>query len=227
MATVNGLGFITFNSNPAPLYSLRRSLSESGFNGAARQVTAAIRRHNQNMLERVIFDWTCEWGANWVRPLELISELSLFCTFIYWIGLHIGRRNGLYLVTTGQRVATSKGTERIFRIRVHPPRSAPTREVQLDLDFGPLFQPNARPSFRRILRREFKALGTAFLFSLMSVFNIGFREVNFGRWIRMIQTREFDIRARGWMRIASGLQSLLGVALVALAIISYLGHAFD
>ena len=43
----------------------------------------------------------------------------------------------------------------------------------------------------------------------------------------MIQTREFDIRARGWMRIASGLQSLLGVALVALAIISYLGHAFD
>jgi hypothetical protein len=72
-----------------------------------------------------------------------------------------------------------------------------------------------------------RALGTAFLFSLMSVFNIGFREFNFGRWIRMMQTREFDIGARGWMRTVSGIQSLLGVALVTLALLSYFGHPFE
>jgi len=62
----------------------------------------------------------------------------------------------------------------------------------------------------------------AFLFSLISVFDIGF-----GRWIRMLQPRDFDVRAPGWMRTVSGIQSLLGVALVALSILSYFGHPFD
>ncbi|KKK50934.1 hypothetical protein LCGC14_3120060, partial [marine sediment metagenome] len=42
--------------------------------------------------------------------------------------------------------------------------------------------------------------------SLMSTFNIGFRELNFGRWIRMLQPREFDIKAHGTPRIVSGVQ---------------------
>jgi len=61
----------------------------------------------------------------------------------------------------------------------------------------------------------------------MSVLNIGFRELNFGRWIRMMQPREFDIRARGWMRSISGVQSLLGVAFLALSLLSYFGQPFD
>ncbi len=79
----------------------------------------------------------------------------------------------------------------------------------------------------KTLRRSLKGLGTGFLFSLMSVFNIGFREFNLGQWIRMLQPREFDIRARGWMRVLSGVQSLLGVALVALSLLSYIGQPFD
>jgi hypothetical protein len=35
------------------------------------------------------------------------------------------------------------------------------------------------------------------------------------------------IRARGWIRAVSGIQSLLGVALVALSLLSYFGHPFD
>jgi hypothetical protein len=39
--------------------------------------------------------------------------------------------------------------------------------------------------------------------------------------------REFDLRARGWIRCVSGVQSLLGVALIALSLLSYFGHPFD
>jgi hypothetical protein len=61
----------------------------------------------------------------------------------------------------------------------------------------------------------------------MSAFNIGFREMNLGRWIRLMQPREFDIKARGWLRVVSGLQSLTSVYLLALAILSHFGTPFD
>jgi len=84
-----------------------------------------------------------------------------------------------------------------------------------------------RRARRKKYKREFRALRTALLFSMMSVFNIGFNGFNGGLWIRMLQPREFDIRARGWMRIISGVQSLLGVGLLALAVLSYFGHPFE
>jgi hypothetical protein len=65
------------------------------------------------------------------------------------------------------------------------------------------------------------------LLSLMSVFNIGVQWLDIGRWIRMLQPRQFDIQARGWMRTVSGIQSLIGVALVALSLLSYFGHPFE
>ena len=116
----------------------------------------------------------------------------------------------------------------MLRIRVHPLGATPVTSEQLDLNLVPKQrQPTSQPLLlRRALGRELTCLGTAFLFSMMSTFNIGFREFTFGQWIRMLQTREFDIRARGWMRTVSGIQSLLGIALVALSLLSYFGHPF-
>jgi hypothetical protein len=141
--------------------------------------------------------------------------------------MHFRTKSGLYLAATGERIATTKGKERIFRIEVRPSRTRPATD-QLELDLEPKLQPKQSiTELRQRLGWEITALGTAFLFSLMSVFNIGFQELNFGRWIRMLQTREFDIRARGWMRTVSGVQSLIGAALVALSLLSSFGHPFD
>ncbi len=191
-----GLGHLSWREDPEPIYVLRKSLSDAGFVKQARQVAAAIHRHGESWLERLLFDWTCEWGSNWLRPLALAAAISLFTTLVYWVGMHFQTKSGLYLAATGERITTAKGKERIFRIA------------------------GSTPNLRHRLRWEITALGTAFLFSLMSEFNIGFREFNFGRWIRMLQPREFDIRARGWMRTLSGIQSLIGVALVALSLLS-------
>jgi hypothetical protein len=32
----------------------------------------------------------------------------------------------------------------------------------------------------------------------MSAFNIGFRDINFGRWLRLLTRQEVDIKAVGW-----------------------------
>jgi hypothetical protein len=137
------------------------------------------------------------------------------------------RGGGLFLVSTGERVATKDGTERAFRIWVctrwhFAAGERPTHKAE-----ATLWAQAQRRARHRMLRLEFKALRTAFLFSLMSVFDIGFEGWDGGRWIRMLQPRQFDIRARGWTRVLSGVQSLLGVGLLALSILSYFGHPFE
>ena len=66
----------------------------------------------------------------------------------------------------------------------------------------------------------------AVFFSLMSAFNIGFREIDFGRWLRLLPRTEFDLKAKGWMRTVAGFQSLLSVYL-ALWVLSYFGRPFE
>jgi len=223
IAASKGLSSVRWIDNSRPIFVLRKSFIDEGFREAARELTVAIHRHNQSTLEKVLFDWTCEWGTNWVRPLGLVGLLSLICTIIYRLGIQFGKRSSLYLATSGRRVKTDKAKERIFRISISSPDPTPPAKQQNHVKI----RSSRFVSFRRAFKRQRRALGAAFLFSLMSVFNIGFREFNFGRWIRMAQPREFDIRARGWMRTVSGIQSLLGVALTALSLLSYFGRPFD
>jgi hypothetical protein len=61
----------------------------------------------------------------------------------------------------------------------------------------------------------------------MSVVNLGIQGLDFGRWIRMTHSREFDLKARGTVRTVSGLQAILSFALLALCVISYFGHPFE
>ena len=107
--SATGLGYMTWRDDSGPMLTLRKSLSDAGFHNAARQVTAAVNRHNQSRLERLLFDRTCEWGANWLRPIILLGALSLLSALVYWIGMHFGKKSGLYLVATGQRIGTNAG----------------------------------------------------------------------------------------------------------------------
>jgi len=65
------------------------------------------------------------------------------------------------------------------------------------------------------------------LFSFISVVNLGFDGFDFGRWVRMLFCTEYDLKARGWWRALSGLQSLVGLGLLALSLLSFFGHPFD
>jgi hypothetical protein len=64
-------------------------------------------------------------------------------------------------------------------------------------------------------------------FSLLSAFSLGWRELNVGTWIARVQPREYVLRATGWVRTVSGIQSLLSVYLLALWVLTYFGRPFE
>jgi hypothetical protein len=72
-----------------------------------------------------------------------------------------------------------------------------------------------------------RRLGVALYFSVISAFNIGWEEINVGSWIARLQPKEFTLKAVGWVRVVAGVQSLFGVYMVALSILSYFGHIFE
>jgi hypothetical protein len=50
-------------------------------------------------------------------------------------------------------------------------------------------------------------------FSALSSFQMGWRELNVGTWMTRLQPREYNIRATGWVRTVSRIQSLMSVYL--------------
>ncbi|MCB2228577.1 MAG: pentapeptide repeat-containing protein [Desulfarculaceae bacterium] len=71
-----------------------------------------------------------------------------------------------------------------------------------------------------------KAWRNALYFSILSAFHIGWRDLNVGNWISRMQPREYTLRATGWVRVVSGIQSLISVYLLALAVLTYFGRPF-
>ena len=209
IATAKGLDDLEYRRNSSSLVKLRSSLKEAGYWPAERQVTAALRRHDAPWWETLLFDWTCKFGANAARPLRLISLIFLFSTVLYRVCLTRTGRGRLLLVTSKQL------NQR--RPIIHEWR---LREMRLSRSTG-------QSAVAFYARRENRALQTALLFSLMSTFNIGFKEFNFGRWIRLLQPRDFDIKAVGWARVVSGIQALVSVGLLALSLLSYFGRPFE
>jgi hypothetical protein len=72
-----------------------------------------------------------------------------------------------------------------------------------------------------------KALAYGVYFSILSAFHIGWRDLNVGSWIARMQLREYSLRPTGWIRLLSGVQSLLSVYLLALAVVTYFGRPFE
>jgi hypothetical protein len=68
---------------------------------------------------------------------------------------------------------------------------------------------------------------TALYFSFLSAFHFGWRELNVSNWIVRIQSKEYTLRATGWVRTVSGIQSLISLYLVALSLLTYFGRPFE
>jgi hypothetical protein len=68
--------------------------------------------------------------------------------------------------------------------------------------------------------------GYALWFSLLTAFHFGWRELNVGNWMARLQTREYALRATGWVRFIAGVQSLVSIYLVAIWALTYFGRPF-
>lgn len=228
LASAAELDLVTYNSNPDALVQLRKQFKDGGFEEQERKITYAIKRRQADTLRnmcsvsdvtdcisyafnRVLFDLTCQYGMSPSRPLVLCFFLWLCCSFLYFDFIHETRQPSLYrLFFESPELKADPSAHQT----VKPIRPSEIREkAQLH-------------RIRAFLIQELSLLGTAMFFSLMSAFNIGFREIDFGRWLRLLTRKEFDIKATGWARVTAGWQALISVLLIALFILTSFGRPF-
>ena len=227
---------------PGPLTQLRKQFQDTGYREQERAITCALNRRDaapsklrasleekwksvrgrpfdegkvvpfksvvEGAFRWIAFDLTCEYGLSYGRPLRIVGVLWLLFSLIYAAFMQLPGTSGIYFI--GTRVWRGRSNTQAIQIRPEPIPAA-----------SPLWK---KPFLW--LRSEWRVLRAAMFFSLMSAFNIGFRDINFGRWLRLLTKREYDLKAVGWARTVSGFQSLLSVYLIALWVLSYFGRPF-
>ena len=236
LGSVTGLRELRFpEDKPAGLVELRSVLRNLGFRHQEREVTFAIHstqvdhlqdscppskwfeRPRQSLKDRcspsrwfhgawqtVLFEWTTGWGLHPFRAVGIMIILACCLTPIYvcctWV--------------RGRCCSQSCG---IFRVW---PRE------RLDAG-GEDFIVAEYVRVERISVRFRYAIAWGLYFSVLSTFHIGWRDLNVAGWITKLQFREYYLRGQGWIRSLSAVQSLVGVYLFALWVLTYFGRPFE
>jgi hypothetical protein len=234
IAGAENLELLTYNDNPDALVQIRKQFENGGFREQERKITYALKRRETELsckrcrsrklfdeddpralvspsetraivsssdsvlancgsfvLNKVFFDWTCQYGMSPGRPLLAGLLLWFVCSLLYFAFIHTSGHAGLYRIYRQSVAEGAKAGKHVERIL--PPRRGHRRGPQ-----GLLY----------LFWHQCLLLRTSMFFSLMSAFNIGFRDINFGRWLRLLTRQEFDIKAFGWARVVAGWQSL-------------------
>ena len=168
IALARNLSYLRYKDNSIPLNELKKRFKDGGFTYQYKEVVAALRRVEGGVMSYILFDVTCEYGSNPLRPLLLIFVIIPIFMIIYVIALKSSTSSGIYLLYTGARVNTGKERMRIIKL---------------------YYQYSGFRCFVYSIR-------SAMVFSILSAFNIGFKEVNVSQWLRLAQPREFDLKAR-------------------------------
>jgi hypothetical protein len=158
----------------------------------------------ESLFRMVAFDLTTGYGLYPGRALMIIAVVWLLLSGIYFLPIHLKPKasstGGVYQVWQRDRIEVKGAAVTL---------SNPAKVNRLQRD------------------DRLAAFGYAVYFSLLSAFHIGWRDLNVGTWIARIQPREYALRAVGWVRVVSGIQSLLSVYLIALWALTYFGRPFQ
>lgn len=203
LGTCVGVDKLTYKDSPAGLSALKNWFKSNGYRQKEREATYAIHR-TENMLRnqpaKTIESMLFDFTSGWGMNYTRPLCLDLILLLLLWPVYWLFALNH----DKGDicRVWTSRRTGRHYSVSIRR------------------LKPLA-------YRKRFVVARLAFLFSLMSAFNIGFREFNFGVWIRNITKNTYDLKATGWARPFAGVQALLSVFLFALFLLTYFGRPFD
>jgi pentapeptide repeat protein len=214
---LSGLLTVRFEKDQeSGLVLLRTALRDAGLRDLERQATYVIehwrtkyqlqdwRSHPGTAvgaaLRFVFFEWTTGYGLYPGWALMIIMIVTATMIEAYWAAICSG--------------GVSSG---IFRISARETLVNSPQKVVLSAD----------TSVESLPTSGWPAFGYALYFSLLSAFHIGWRDLNVGTWIARMQPREFSLRANGWVRVVSGLQSLLSVYLLAIWALTYFGRPFE
>jgi hypothetical protein len=210
-------------SSPSVVVNLRRNAKDYGFRNEERALTAALHMYRMNdgraSCEKFFDDYVLGgkltvYGAEPWNSLSLLAFLVVPFSIVYMISLKTPREmTGIWAVWHPDRVIRSLGRDEATKLT-----------TALSTGFLPYEKP--RKHTGRIAR-SLGILKTGVYFSILSALSIGGRELNFGTWIMRLQRQEYTLRATGWVRIVSGIQSLISVYLLALWALTYFGRPFE
>ncbi len=220
------------------LMDIRTALKSSGHSAVELEVNLAYQRQTQSWWRMIVYDWTCGYGTDPVRPLIFALILALLAIPVYGFGFRqrwFGSRISRIETDCDKQEETFPGD----------PDTRPKWRESLDSDS---LQERSRLQrllgwlgMKRLAERlyaffaphwprlcwEVGFLKSVVIFSLISVVNLGFASFDVGHWARLLFFSEYDLKARGWLRMVSGLQSLIGLGLLALSLLSFFGHRFE
>jgi hypothetical protein len=225
LAYASSLAYMTFRQTPTALVELREQFKKNGLKRQEREITFAISSAERrlawqrggwarvaSLLNFVLFELTCQYGMSPGRPLAVLALLVPLFSIPYAAAIRWRwQRGAIWILWLPDRIDKDQGEQNPVRL---------TEEFALPGSWL------ARRANARIVR-WLRILRFSVYFSILSIFHVGWREVNVGHWIARLQSREYTLRATGWVRVAAGLQSLLGVYLLALAVLSYFGRPFE
>jgi uncharacterized protein YjbI with pentapeptide repeats len=223
VADIQGLQNVAFpKGQETGLVQLRDLLHKAGLRDLERQATYTIEsgrtRHavvDGNLVEAlegifrfIAFDLTTGYGLHPGRALGIIVLVGIVLIWVYvWA-----------ICLPPKRPNPVSGIYRIW----------PTDRIEVSWNQAKLANPaKVERLYRDGYTHGWSALGYAAYFSLLSAFHIGWRDLNVGTWIARIQFREYTLRATGWVRVVSGIQSLLSVYLLAIWALTYFGRPFQ
>ncbi|MCZ6604766.1 MAG: pentapeptide repeat-containing protein [Alphaproteobacteria bacterium] len=155
----------------------------------------------EGYLRIALFDWTTAYGMKPFRAIGLLFLFAFGMSFIYLLPILRQQPNGRH---------------GIFKIR-------PLGTVTVEANSVTIL---SKAQGERLTASLPAAIIYALHFSLASAFYIGWRDLNVGTWLSRLQSSDFTLRASGWVRVVSGLQSLLSVYLVAIWALTYFGRPF-
>jgi hypothetical protein len=199
---------------------LRDLLQKAGLRDSERQATFAIEsgrtrnsiagwRHNpgaavEGVFRKIAFDFTTRYGLHPARALLAIAAVWVLLIPVYAWPIWCQPR----------RATRASAIYRVLpRDRVELRDDKPTSDNQAFVE--------------RLQARGLATLGWSAYFSLLSAFQIGFREFSVGTWLARAQPYPFALEATGWVRTLSGLQSLLSLYLLAMWLLTYFGRPFQ
>lgn len=211
IASASNLSQVYFELSPQALVKLRKAFKDSGYREQEREVTYAIKRSEAKnsrteILKQKKYGKAIEYGFN-----------LLFFDLTSQYGMSPGRSlkilaSLIFVFLLPYAIALKRQSGGGIWMLWSKDRVLTSEGTEAPV---------------RITRKGFGLLRTAFYFSLLSAFNIGWREINVGNWLSRLQSHEYTLRATGWVRTVSGIQSLISVYLVALWALSYFGRPFE
>ena len=190
--------------------ALRAMFRDQGLRRLERAATYAIESNRAErgdilgLLSRVFVGLPTGWGLHPNRAWVVFAAIAAGTTMCYAVAIH--------LQTDGGRES------RI--VRVYPSGRLAQTGGNITIEKDSLVKPVVPGGCWVIV-------GWALYFAFLSGFHIGWRDLNVGTWIARIQPREFFLRGYGWVRVVSGIQSLVSVYLIAIWALTQFGRPFD